>query len=186
VTSDNVAVTFAARRTIYIDFVMNKLKEGGASNNSKLLFLKMNEDVKLKGLYYRFSRQANARGMTLEDLLRTLGWEGEGNESESECYLEGFMKWMKDKISKDDRPPFDPPPSYAIIIDVSSRDVLHLDNVDEALGLQRDSKLLYEDIVKVVLAIDHKRDEENPYDMIGRKELANQIKNKTEEERQQI
>jgi hypothetical protein len=183
-TSDNVVVTFAANQQVYVDFVMKKLKEGGAdANNTKLMFLTMNEDVKLKGLYSRFSRQAEAGGITKEDLFRTIGWEGVAG---SECTLDIFMKWRKDKKSNDDKAPFDPPPSYAIIVDVSTRDVLHLDNVDNALGLQRNTNLLYEDIVMDVLAIDHKRDEDNPYDMIGWKELSNEIKNRSDEERQQI
>jgi hypothetical protein len=63
---------------------------------------------------------------------------------------------------------------------------LQLDRIDEALGLQRDSNLLHEDVVEKVLAIDHKIDEETPYDADWYTELSKEIENKTEEERQLI
>jgi hypothetical protein len=64
---------------------------------------------------------------------------------------------------------------------------LQLDRVDEARGLQqRDSNLLYEAVVEKVLVIDHKRDEETPYDADWYTELSKEIENKTEEERQLI
>lgn len=179
-TSDKVALTFACNRQKHRDFVMKKLKEGGA-NNPKLVFLEMNRDIKLEGLYHRTVRQAEAVDMTITDMCRTFGWEGLG-----EISLEEYKKMIIELEAKGAVPSFDGPPSYAIIIDVSSRDVLQLDRVDEALGLQRDSNLLYEDIVGKVLSIDHKRDEETPYDADWYTELSKEIENKTEEERQQI
>ena len=92
-------------------------------------------------------------------MCRKFGWEGEGEISPEE-----YKKLVIEFEAKGESLTFDGPPSYAIIIDVSSRDVLQLDRVDEALGPQRDSNLLYEDVVGKILAIDHKIDEGTPYD----------------------
>ena len=92
-------------------------------------------------------------------MCRTFGWEGEG-----EISLEEYQKLIIEFEAKGESLTFDGPPSYAIIIDVSSRDVLQLGRVDEALGPQRDSDLLYGDVVEKILAIDHKIYEGTPYD----------------------
>ena len=71
-------------------------------------------------------------------MCRKFGWEGEGEISPEE-----YKKLVIEFEAKGKSLTFDGPPSYAITIEVSGRDILQLDRVDEALGLQRDSNLLY-------------------------------------------
>jgi len=185
-TNVNVVITHYAPFQAYRDFVMNKLKEGGAQNVT-MLFLSMDKKKKLEGLYHRTKRQAESMNMTLGDMLR-LGddpWDGEG-EPTMEEYIEhsGKPGHIGDMATDD-------PPSYAKIVDVTGRDVTAIDGVDAALGLQRSCKESYDEIVKKVVARDHKRDEETPYcwDLIigiyedTKKALANAT---TDEEKKQI
>ena len=92
-------------------------------------------------------------------MCRKFGWKGEGEISPEE-----YKKLVIEFEAKGKSLTFDGPPSYAIIIDVSSRDRLQLGRVDKALRPQRDSNSLHEDVAGKTLAIDHKIDEGTPYD----------------------
>mmetsp|Transcript_40811 Transcript_40811/g.47056 ORF Transcript_40811/g.47056 Transcript_40811/m.47056 type:complete len:139 (+) Transcript_40811:234-650(+) len=86
---------------------------------------------------------------------------------------------------------FEDPPPHAKVVDVTSRGVAHIDGVDAALGLCRSGEESYDKIVKKVVAMDHKRDEENPYSTILVPEIEKEIKEalanaKTDEEKKQI
>mmetsp|Transcript_49737 Transcript_49737/g.56275 ORF Transcript_49737/g.56275 Transcript_49737/m.56275 type:complete len:335 (-) Transcript_49737:192-1196(-) len=183
-TNDNVVITHYAPYQDDRDFVMNKLKEGGAQNVT-MLFLSMDKKKKLEGLYHRSKRQAEASGSTLGDWLRLQEWEGKG-EPTMEEYIE-----HSGKPGKIGDMATDGPPSYAKIVDVTGRDVTAINGVDSALGLLRSCKESYEEIVKKVVARDHKRDEETPYrwDLLTeiykdtKKALANAA---TDEEKKQI
>ena len=180
-TSNKVVLTFATPQQKHRDFVMTKLAEGGAEN-TRMVVLTINEDVKLEGLYHRSKRQFKAADIDFGDGLRSMGWEGEDEPS-----IEDFKLFYKQFREKDDSSKFDGPPSYATIVDVTSRDVAALDATDQGLGLTRNPDLSYEAIVKKLLEMDRKRDEETPYDMeewgVIDKEL---LKEKTEAEREQI
>jgi len=187
-TSDNVVITFAIFKQNERDFVLTKLKEGGA-NNPTLVVLTMNKDVKMEGLYHRTKRFLEGSGMTLKDYFKSKGWEpdgdGDGNgDSNEDISLEVF-KLTFTKVMPFMFQPFDDPPSYVKVVDVTYRDVTAIDATDKAFGLDRNDELSYEEIVEKVLAIDHKRNEETPY---GNEttELMKKIKNKTEIEREQI
>merc|ERR1712110_39143 len=116
------------------------------------------ENKKLKGLYDRTKRQAEAMGMAFGDFMRDI-WQCkcEGDEPSMEEFEDGAGKYL---IT-----PFEGPPSYAKVVDVTGRDVTAIDGVDAALGLQRSGDESYNEIVTKVLARDHKRDEETPYCM---------------------
>mmetsp|Transcript_21509 Transcript_21509/g.24037 ORF Transcript_21509/g.24037 Transcript_21509/m.24037 type:complete len:146 (+) Transcript_21509:18-455(+) len=86
---------------------------------------------------------------------------------------------------------FDSPPSYAAVVDVTGRDVTAIDGVDAVLGLQRSGEESYDEIVKKVVARDHKRDAETPYSIELfpeiNAEVAEALANaKSEEEKKQI
>ena len=99
-------------------------------------------------------------GNTIEDGMKASGFEVEGELTLSVWRNDIYPKFME-QMGFDK---FDPAPSYATVVDVSTRDVAQLDRIDAALGLVRTAEAgTYEEIVAKVLAVDHKRDEETPY-----------------------
>lgn len=88
--------------------------------------------------------------------------------------------------------PFEGPPPYANVVDVTGRDASAIDGVDAALGLQRSGKESYDEIAKKVVAMDRKRNEEMPYNCVDifseiNKEFGESLKNaKTDEEKNHI
>ena len=184
-TNDNVVITFAHGFQIGRDFVINKLKEGGATNVT-LLCLVMDQNKKLEGLYHRSKRQAEAIGVSFGEWMRSQGWESDADEPS----MEEFKKFMG-QSGRLGAVRFEDPPSYAKVVDVTGRDVTAIDGVDAALGLCRSDEESYDDIVKKVVAMDHKRDEETPYSIEAFPEIEKEVKAalaeaKTEEEKKQI
>jgi len=114
-TNDTVVITFADGYQVQRDFVFKKLKEGGAKNVT-LLYLSMDQDKKLEGLYHRTVRQADAIDMTLGDMMRTwMGWEGEGEPTRE------VFKSFINQPGKMGAMSFEDPPPHAKIVDVTSR-----------------------------------------------------------------
>jgi len=183
ITFDKVVLTFACSEQKHRDFVMTKLKEGGADNPT-MVFLTINEDVKLEGLYHRSKRQVEAAGMTLSGWMKSKGWEGEGEPSIEDFKL--CYKQLTEESEKGDGIKFDDPPSYATVVDVTSRDITSMDATEKVFGVTRNPDLSYESIVNEVLEMDRKRDEETPYDMEEWEEIEKELKEKTEAEREQI
>jgi len=156
-TNDTVVITFADGYQVQRDFVFKKLKEGGAKNVT-LLYLSMDQDKKLEGLYHRTVRQADASDMTLGDMMRTwMEWEGKGEPTRE------VFKSFINQPGKIGAMSFEEPPPHAKVVDVTSRGVAHIDGVDAALGLCRSGEESYDEIVQKVVAVNHKRDEENPF-----------------------
>jgi len=171
-TNDKVIITFADGLQVRRDFVLKKLKEGGAMNIT-LLYLTMDQDKKLEGIYHRSVRSCDAAGTTIGDFMRRFEWEGKGEPT-----MEDYKSWTtKYRMPGPMFPTFEDPPPHAEVVDVTGRDVTHIDRVDAALGLCRSGKESYDDIVKKVVAMDHKRDEENPYFF----ELFSEIEKEVEE-----
>jgi len=159
--SNTVVLSHAAYRQSQRDFTLEKLVEGGATRgNITVLELMIDLDVKLEGLYYRTKEQLENGGMTIGDNMRVGGWEGVGDATCAE-YIE---------YQKKEYPEFagtgayeDMPSGYGKTVDVSGRDMTHLDGVDEALGLvgKRNNKTLtFEEIRDKVKTFEQKRDEE--------------------------
>jgi len=152
-TCDNIVITHATLRTTWRDFFMQKLEEGGIlKENISMLYLTIEEDVKLEGLYYRTKRGAEATGKTLEEHLRLYhGWKGEGIISFTEYKL--FCKThgqFGSYVCQD-------PPPYAKVVDVTSRDEAATDAIEQALGLRKQTTDSYKCIVAKIAAIDNKR-----------------------------
>jgi len=158
--SNKVVLTFAAYRQTYRDFLLKKLVEGGASkDNFTLVVLTIDLDVKLRGLYYRFKHLAEAGGMTIEESMKAGGWKGEGEVTCSR-YIEICKTGYADFLSND---AFQEGPSGSKIVDVSGRDMSHLDGLDEALGLvgkRMYGDLTFEEIRDKVKPIDAQRDKD--------------------------
>jgi len=172
--SDKIVLSHATYRQSHREFVMDKLVEGGATKgNITVLELMVNPDVKLKGLYYRTKEQMENGEMTIGDNMRTHGWEGEGNINCDE-----YTQFMKKKY-----PEFagngayvEIPSGYGKTVDVSGRDMTHLDGVDEALGLvgkRNNTTLTFEEIRDKVKTFEQKRDEE--FASTGAQEILNKI-----------
>ena len=151
--SDKVVLPHACPRKKMRDFVMKRLKEGGAKDPT-LLFLTIDENIKYESMYYRSKHMFEAGGgMTLEDSLKMKGWDGDGKITIPE-YKE-FVKKTNSILCM----PFHDAPANAKIVDVSGRDVSHLDGIDETLGLTRShTDLTYEEIRDKVIPIDKQRD----------------------------
>jgi len=183
-TNDKVVITFADGFQVQRDFVFKKLKEGGAKNIT-LLCLSMDQDKKLESLYHRTVRQAEAMGITVGDVMRLCGWEGKGEPT-----MEVSKSFMSQPGAMGNCV-FEDLPSHAKIVDVTNRDVTNIDGIDAALGLFRSGEESYDEIVKQVVAMDHKRDEENPYSATLFPEIEKEVKEalanaNTDKERKQI
>jgi len=161
-TNDKVVVTFATGANIMRAYFIDKLKEGGAENIT-MLVLTMDEKEKLKGLYHRTLRQCSSGDSSLGDSMRLGGWDGEGEPT-----MEEYMVHLKEPGQLGAQifeQPSEYLKEYTKFADVTGRDVTAIDAVDTALGLHRASEdeLRYEDIKTNVIARDHKRDKETPY-----------------------
>lgn len=150
--SDNIVITIAAYRQVCRDYFIMKLKQGGAKDPT-VLFLTIDEDVRLESLFSRDKQQAEAGGHTLEDVMKAKSWDGDG-----ELTLSVYKDVMKNNSIM--CAPFQGPPPNAKIVDVSGRDISHLDGVDKALGLTRTTDQTYQEILEKVLPIDKQRDAE--------------------------
>ncbi|OEU08599.1 hypothetical protein FRACYDRAFT_249491 [Fragilariopsis cylindrus CCMP1102] len=160
-SDQHVVLSHATYRQAWREFVVKKLIEGGIKgDNITVLYLTINPDVKLKGLYYRSKTQIENGGMTLGDFMRTQGWEGDGDITLPE-YM-AFIKETDPKSAGNDT--FQEiPDGYGKTVDVSGRDMSHLDGVDDALGLvgkRNDQTLTFEEIRDKVKVVDQKRDED--------------------------
>jgi len=181
--SNKVVLTFACLRQEWRDYIMQILKDGVSEEDTvSMLYLTINEDVKLEGLYYRTKRQMEGAGMTLEDAMRLQGWDSDGDRDLS---VEEYKTFSKNTPGQCGSFLCVGPPSYAKVVDVTGRDITALDGVDKALGLQRDPNLSYEEIVERVLAIDHKRDAEMSeiFTEEKLKEFSEKMKNTGENEK---
>lgn len=158
-TSDRVVLTHATYRQKYRDFLLGKLEEGAAANGKTVtvVTLAIDEDVKLRGLFPRFKKWIEAGGAKLEDYMKeTYEWEGDGEFNASD-YVDFCKHHPRAPLSAaifEDVP-------YGKVVDCSSRDMSTLDAIDEALGLgKRSGDFSYEEICKMVRAVEAKRDEE--------------------------
>ena len=189
-THEKVVITFAQPYQICRDYVMSKLKEGGATNVT-MLYLTIDQDTKLEALYHRMVQQLKPHGVSLLDYLK---WDGSydwthDRDPTKEEYKELIL--APGKIGN--MMIMEPAPSYAKVVDVSSRDEAAMDAIDAALGLHRASVCTesYDTIVTKVRAIDVQRDVETPYCAAMFPEIEKEIAEalalaKTEEEKVQI
>merc|ERR1712113_1108759 len=116
-------------------------------------------------------------------------WDGDTDPSVEEFkIILGKFYWRGEENSWGGDIPFEGPPPYAKIVDVTGRDMTQIDGVDAALGLQRSSEESYDEIVKRVLARDHRRDKESQLNtkIQGeiRKEVQEALKNAKTTEKQ--
>ena len=157
-THEKVVITFAQPYNICREYVITKLKEGGATNVI-MMYLTIDQDTKLEGLYHRAVQQAKGMGMSLSESMRE-DWKHDRDPTKEE-----YKKLIDAPGKPGDLYPFEPPPSYAKIVDVSSRDKAAMDAIDVALGLHRASVCTepYDTIVTKVRAMDVQRDKDTPY-----------------------
>merc|ERR1740130_2036829 len=90
----------------------------------------------------------------------TQGWEGDGDMTLPE-YM-AFIKETDPKSAGNDTCQ-DLPDGYGKTVDVSGRDMSHLDGVDDALGLvgkKNDKTITFEEIRDKVKVVDQKRDKD--------------------------
>jgi len=159
--SDKVVLSHAAYRQSQREFTVEKLVEGGATRgNITVLELLINPDVKLKGSYYRTKEQMENDGTTVGDNMRALGWKGVGDVTCAE-YIE-IMKEIRPHIASNGAWE-EIPMGFGKTVDISGRDMTHLDGVDEALGLvgkRNNTTLTFEEIRDKVKTFEQQRDEE--------------------------
>jgi len=159
-THEKVVITIAQQSQICREYVMSKLKEGGATTVT-MLFLTIDQDTKLEGMYHREVQEAKGAGTSLSDYVKawSLDWTHDRDPTKEE------YKVLMGAPGKMGNMNFDPPPSYAKVVDVSSRDETSMDVIDAALGLHRASVCTesYDTIVTKVCAIDTQRNEDTPY-----------------------
>jgi len=158
--SDKVVLSHATYRQTHREFTVDQLVEGGATReNITILQLMVDPDVKLKGSFYRTKEQSENAGITMGDNMRTHGWEGVGDGTLAE-YVKFMKETMPDHAGNDAFE--DIPNGYGKTVDVSGRDMTHLDGVDEALGLvgKRNNKTLtkFEEIRDKVKTFEQTRD----------------------------
>ena len=188
-THEKVVITFAQEHQICRDYVMSKLKEGGATNVT-MLYLTIDQDTKLEGLYHRTLQQLKPFGVSLLDYLK---WEGFDWTHDRDPTKEEFKELILAPGKLGNMMIMEPAPSYAKVVDVSSRDEAAMDAIDAALGLHRASVCTesYDTIVTKVRAMDVQRDTDTPYCAAMFPEIEKEIAEalalaKTEEEKVQI
>jgi len=184
-THEKVVITIAEGSQVVREYVMSKLKEGGAAKVT-MLYLTIDQDTKLEGLYHRTVQQVKAIGMSLSEALKE-DWKHDRDPTKEE------FKKLWNEPGKLGNIHFDPPPSYAKVVDVSSRDKAAMDAIDAALGLHRASVCTepYDTIVTKVRAIDTQRDKDTPYCVAIFPELKKEVEEalalaKTEDEKVHI
>jgi hypothetical protein len=155
--SNQVVLTHGTYRQTWREFVVKKLIEGGAlKENITVVHLTINPDVKLERLYYRTKETVENGGITLGDTMRTqYGWEGD-------ITLPECIKLIKENHPTGNHDFQEVPDGYGKTVDVSGRDMSHLDGVDDALGLvgkRNDTTLIFEEIRDKVKLVDQKRNE---------------------------
>jgi len=155
-TSEKVVLTHATYRQAWQEYVIQKLIEGGVSQDQiSVVALTIDEDVKLKGLYLRTKQLLESAGSSLEEDCRSKGWEGEG-----EMTCEEFASLYK-KHDPLGSVIFQYPTAGSKPIDVTSRNLDALFAIDEALGLEKQTLGEdYEELVSRINAVDAKRCEE--------------------------
>jgi hypothetical protein len=160
-SDQHVVLSHATYRQAWREFFVKKLIEGGVKEeNITVLYLTINPDVKLKGLYYRSKTQMENGGITLGDFMRTQGWEGDGDITLSE-YIAFMTEKHPKEVTNDTFQEI--PDGYGKTVDVSGRDMSHLDGIDDALGLvgkRSDKTLTFEEIRDKVKVVDQKRDKD--------------------------
>jgi len=159
--SDKVVLSHATYRQTHREYTVDQLVEGGATReNITILQLMVDPEVKLKGSFYRTKEQSENAGITMGDNMRTHGWEGVGDGTLAE-YVKFMKETMPDHAGNDAF--VDIPNGYGETVDVSGRDMTHLDGVDEALGLvgKRNNTTLtkFEEIRDKVKTYEQVRDE---------------------------
>ena len=98
--------------------------------------------------------------MTLEHAMKSYGWKGEGEVNCSRYIEICKTEFLVNYFSNDT---FQEGPSGSKVVDVSGRDMSHLDGLDEALGLvgkRLHGDLTFEEIRDKIKPIDAKRDKE--------------------------
>jgi hypothetical protein len=154
-----------------------------------MLYLTIDQDTRLEGLYHRVIRQAKAAGLSLSEISRSfnLDWAEDRDPTMDE------FKAIVSAPGKFGNWYFEPPPSYATVVDVSSRDEAAMDAIDAALGLHRASVCAdsYETIVTKVRERDLQRDAETPYSTAAFAEIKGELEEalasaKTEDEKVHI
>merc|ERR1712224_892533 len=135
---------------------------GGASKeNITVMNLTIDQDVMLRGLYFRSKHLFEVNGGTLGAYMREVhGWDGgEGDDMTQSEFVE-FAKNMKGELHCPEL--FQDVP-YGKTVDCSSRNMETLDAIDDALGLlgkRQSGDLTYEEIAHKVKAVDAIRDAE--------------------------
>jgi len=165
--SDRVVLTHATSRQAWREYVVNRWIEAGAlPENITVVQLTIDTDVRLKGLYHRTKFQTEQGDSTMEEFLHKHGWWGsKGQEATCEDFIKVVKKSKVNNWHKDDAFGFTPVPlgyRYLKVVDVSGRDMTHLDGVDKALdlvGQRNDKSLSFEEIKAKVKPLDAKRDE---------------------------
>ena len=112
-----------------------------------LVELTIDTEVKLRFLYKRTKRQAEQQGTTIEEALKWLNLEYEGDELTEKKFIKATMKINGGDWAGE----FEPCPSCWKKVDVSGRDISHCNNVDKTLHLTRSSDWTYESICDAVL-----------------------------------
>jgi len=154
-----IVLSHAVYRQTYREYVVTKLIEGGVTKeNITVLQLTIDPEVKLRGLYHRAKKTMESSGMTVGDYARAnLGWEGAGDITCTE-FINIFKETFTDSIFEDI------PNGFGKTVDVSGRDMITLDRVDEALclvGKRNDTTLTFEEIRDKVKTFDEKRRDES-------------------------
>lgn len=162
--NNKVILTHATPRQTMREFVVQKWIDAGVlPENITVLQLTVDPEVKLKGLYYRTKFQCKQGGMTLEDVMKPYGWDGEGELTYSD-FVELNKKMNPDLAKNKDGCFTNVPEWYKFLktVDVSGRDMSHLDGVDKVLdlvGKRKNKSWTFEEICDKVKLLDAKRDE---------------------------
>merc|ERR1712241_945679 len=127
---NRIVLTHAMYRQTIREYVINKLVQQGGipKKNITVVQLQADPDVEREALYYRNKKLAKSGQPTLEDQMRSMGWKIKGMMDKKtfkkvyQTYLEIPFEDPERRSNKD----ADAEKEKVIIVDVSKRDITHL------------------------------------------------------------
>merc|ERR1712086_224511 len=158
--TNKIVFTHATYRQCVRDYVIERLQQDDVGiPNPKITLIELNVDRKkrLNAIYQRNKKLAEAGQPTLEDQMRSMGWNIKGAMNRKTFkkfytkYLEVPFEHQKECKSSEE--------AIVRFVDATDRDVTCLDKLDNALGLTRPSNLPYLDMCDRINDLNERRDQ---------------------------
>merc|ERR1719443_1629622 len=119
-------------RQMIREYVINELVQGGIpKKNITVVQLQTDPDAEREALYYRNKKLAKSGQPTLEEQMRSMGWKIKGM-MDKKTFKKVYQTYLEIPFEDHKR---GPNKEKVFVVDVSKRDITHLNQLDEAIGL---------------------------------------------------